>query len=326
MSLLPTRWVSRSIPFLESKKECIYGFVYDLHTFKYGFYLSNFDCVWQQELDKIGIIKQAKEIGIEDMNDTDLTHLLNLMNESIPDKLILKQDGDNIIGETTTETIWTFNLVKQDSEKTIQFLSKLNYQQFGNACYLKYQIDNLKQAIEVKDAYALFLATNFKQSHGMDLINNYKRNHRAEIEEIEKFNIQRWEKKTSIEYRNQRSKKKKSHEEELTYNIEKAVEGSWKFANMFYEDTPEEVELEQLSPIKFDALEDSQASLSRTQSQSQSQSQFSQLQFETQPSIPSSLPESPTKSSGFKRPQSSQSSSQGQSQRKKRKIGSLSKR
>lgn len=327
MLILPTQWISKSIPFLE-KQECIYGFIYNtLNSCSYGFYLTNFDHVWVQELDKEGIIKAANSIGLEDLKETDLIHLLHELKNDVHDNITFEQKDDNIIVQTSGQPQWKFSLIQQDDIRTIQFLAKLNYQQFATMNFLKYQIEDLKDIISVKDQYSRFLATNFKQSHGMELINNYKKINRSDLESIERFNPSRWEKKSSIDYRTLRSNNKKSNDEELNKNITLAVENPWKFANLFYLNVTEEQE--DLSPVKFE-FDDSQS-----QSQSGGQiSQVSLVQFESQPTLDLELMGSPIKKSssgGFKRPavsqlDSSSSLNTSQSQRKRRKIGALSKR
>ena len=72
---------------------------------------------------------------------------------------------------------------------------------------MKFQVDSLKRNYFSKDQYSRFLATNFKQSHGMDMINNYKKNNQSDIEFIERFSLKngtrRWS--VSIETYNQRT-------------------------------------------------------------------------------------------------------------------------
>lgn len=324
MLVLPTEWITKSLPILGNNHQCIYGFISNVQIdCSYGFYLTNFEHVWVQELDKQGITTAASSIGLEDLTDSTLIHLLNELKKDIRNNIQFEQKNGHIIAQADGQPQWKFSLLQQDHSRTIQFLAKLNYQQFANMSYLKFQVDNLKEIISVKDQYARFLATNFKQSHGMELIDNYKRNNRSESESIEKFNPHRWNKKCAIDYRHLRSSKKISNEDELKKNISLAVEEPWKFANLFYLNVTEEQE--NLSPVKF--------KVDNSQSSSASQSQLSQIQFESQPTLDLEFLGSPTKrqSSELRLPivsQTNSSSSQNtsQSQRKRRKIGALSKR
>ncbi|RCK66038.1 hypothetical protein Cantr_01713 [Candida viswanathii] len=318
MLVLPTQWVSRSLTFLGDSGQCIYGFIYDtVETCSCGFYLTNFHHVWVQELGKKGIKTAASSIGLEDLSDGDLVHLLRGLNEDVRSNITFERKDNHIIAATNGQPQWKFSLIKQDDARTVRFLAKLNYQQFANRNFLKYQIDNLKDIIAVKDQYARFLATNFKQSHGMELINNYKRINSSDLESIERFNALRWEEKSAIDYRSLRSRKRGSNEDELKKDISMGVEEPWRFANLFYLNVTEEQE--ELSPVKFEF--DELQSTPEMQSQS--------FQFESQPTLDLSFVEpSPTK---FKQPAASQSMSLSSkeaslSPRKRRKIGSLSKK
>ncbi|RCK65321.1 hypothetical protein Cantr_01207 [Candida viswanathii] len=287
-------------------------------------YLTNFEHVWVQELDKQGFTTAADSVGFEDVSDADLVDLLKAISEDVVDNIEFGPQGDHIIAVTRAQITWKFSLVKQDASRTVLFLARLNYQQFANMSFLKYQVESLKDVISVKDQYARFLATNFKQSHGTELIDNYKRNNRSDLEAIEKFNALRWDKRSSIEYRKMRSKRRGLNDEELDRNIAVAVKEPWKFANLFYLNVTEEQE--ELSPVKFES-DESQSPLG-TQSQSSQN-----VRFESEPTLDLSyvdLSPPKKKSFEFKRPIASQSSSQdtsqSQSQRKRRKIGSLSRR
>lgn len=285
--MFPTQWIARSIPFLGQEKPCIYGFIHNSEYHYYGFYLCNFENVWKQEVDKQKLVDLARSIGIEDMSDVELGELVNDISRYIPEKMEFKQDGINVIAETVGDIQWVFNLSRQSQEQTIGFLYKLNYQQFENICFMKFQVDNLKEVISVKDQYSRFLATNFKQSHGMDMINNYKKNNRSDIEFIERFDERKWEKKIVFQYRNNKYG--------LKSNIETAIKTVSKFAN--------------LSPVKLDPVEDTPSQSQSTQSTSMGSP--IKLQVSTYELLV---------------PSQGRSSQDTQSPRKRRKIGSLFKK
>lgn len=256
---LPTNWATKSIPFIDPQI-CIYGFAHNQQDLSYGFYLSNFTNVWLQELLRDDLIQTAHKLGFEDASSRELTQLIKLLSEGVTheDKLsFVQQNQENITCELKLDEInWSFKLTRQKQDIMIEFLAKLNYQQFANHSYLLHLINHLENVILIKDTYIRFLVENFKQSHGLELINNYKRMNKTDIEAIEKFDIPRWEKRNAISYRkSQSSHKKKPTQQELTKIISNAVNStSWKFANLFYQDIQEESD-EELSPRKFDALE-----------------------------------------------------------------------
>ncbi|KGR05481.1 hypothetical protein MG3_05050 [Candida albicans P78048] len=324
MSLFPTQWIAKSIPFLGQEKPCIYGFTYNSECYYYGLYLCNFENVWKQEVEKQKLVHIAKTIGIEDMSDDDLVELINDISRYIPEKMVFEQDDVNVRARTIGDIEWRFNLSRQNQEQTIEFLYKLNYQQFENICFMKFQVDSLKEIISVKDQYSRFLATNFKQSHGMDMINNYKKNNQSDIEFIERFSPKKWDKKVVSQYRNLQSKNNRSSINGLKICIETAINTISKFASLFSEN--EAKEEEQSSPVKLDPVEDSQL-VKVSPSPSQSDAQSTQSANSNSMGSPIkrriSTYESlvPTSMS-----QASQSSQDTQSPRKRRKIGSLFKK
>ncbi|KAG7660602.1 uncharacterized protein J8A68_005868 [[Candida] subhashii] len=260
---LPTDWKSKSLSILSPSPTCIYGLTYNIPELSYGFYLTNFTNLWSQELTREELIKTASGFGFEDASMGDLVSLINITSKGVSQEESLSfrksDDNDELIEcELKLDEInWVFKLQKSNQEELIQFLSRLNYQQFSNHSFLLHQIQDLKHVIGIKDTFIRFLVENFKQSHGLELINNYKRINRTDIESIERFNPERWERGNAISYKKSRSSmKKKSNEDELINNIDTSIKGCWKFANSFYQDIPEDKqEEEELSPVKFDALE-----------------------------------------------------------------------
>lgn len=219
---LPTQWHFKTIDFLQPS-DCIYGIAYDSNQLTCGFYLTNFEKVWMEELDRQSISKKASDLGIDELTDEKLILVLKTLVKNIPEKVQF-QVSSGIIAQLDLDFSWRFELKDQPPEITIQFLSKFNFQQFTNNSYLQYEIHQLKSILDAKESYAKFLELNFKQTHGEELIKQYKRNHKGVIHFITDFDLKKWEAEVKVEYMKQR---KLNSEDLVKRDIENAVATTW---------------------------------------------------------------------------------------------------
>ncbi|CAK9685159.1 unnamed protein product [Candida parapsilosis] len=218
---LPTQWHYKAIEFVQPC-DCIYGIVYDCTQLTCGFYFSNFETVWMEELDKQSLSKKASDLGIDSLSDEKLVLVLDTLAKNIPQKITFV-DGPSLIAQFNLDFTWKFELKKQQPEVTIEFLCKLNFQQFANTSYLSYEIEQLKSISEAKESYAKFLELNFKQTHGEQLIKQYKKNNKEVLHLIGDFDQKRWEKKVREDYKRHRLQDLDS----VKHDIEIAITTTW---------------------------------------------------------------------------------------------------
>ncbi|KAI5956041.1 hypothetical protein KGF57_003527 [Candida theae] len=216
---LPTQWHLRRIDSLQPS-DCIYGLGYDSSQLTCGFYVTNFDKVWMEELDREDLSKRARELGIDGLTDEKLRLILDTLVKGIPNKVNFKQNSELVHAQVDLDFAWKFQLQGQPPETVIQFLSKLNFQQFSNISYLRYEIGQLKHVLEAKESYSRFLELNFKQAHGESLIKQYKKNNKEVIHLITNFNKQKWENEIKEEYLKSRQQDAKAANK---LNLENAI-------------------------------------------------------------------------------------------------------
>ncbi|KAI3405146.2 hypothetical protein KGF56_002102 [Candida oxycetoniae] len=228
--VLPIRWHSTSLNFIQPPK-VIYGFHSEQKEPRSSLYLTNFKKVWAQVLNREEMIAKAKSLGIDEVNNKVLAELVNAIEPQMASRLSFDQKGPIILVKVDIGVNWTFDLQELSPTETIEFLAKLNYQQFANTCFLNFQICKLKSIIDVKDSYARFVATNFEQSHGNHLLKTYRKNNIGDAESIDTFDQSEWQEKATNEYRKKRLDAKFSRNQILDKNIDVAISIPWEFAN-----------------------------------------------------------------------------------------------
>lgn len=219
---LPTQWHVTTINFVHPS-DCIYGISYDPNQLTCGFYLTNFEKVWMEELEKLSLSRRAGDLGIDGLTDEKLILVLDTLVDCIPGKVQFKS-GTGVVAHFDLDFSWRFNLLNQPPETSIKFLAKLNFQQFSNISYLRYEIDQLKCILEAKESFAKFLELNFKQTHGEQLIKQYKKNNKEVLHYITDFDQSHWENKIKEEYVKLR---KENCENVAKFDLENAIATTW---------------------------------------------------------------------------------------------------
>ncbi|KAI5949587.1 hypothetical protein KGF54_005464 [Candida jiufengensis] len=232
MLALPIKWIPVKLQFLEPE-ECIYGLNFDTEQITCGFYLTNFEQIWSCELTSKELFEKARELGLEGLNDNRLIDLFKTIDENIPQKLDFELEADQSITASVDFGLkWSFKLVVNDPQQSINFLTKLNFQNFANLSHLQYQNEKLKENLGVKDAYIRFLELNFKHSHGDDAMVKYKKNNNAVVNSIEKFDPVEWERRVNKEYAKERSKL--PNKKNWRLDVENSIFFNGIFANQNY--------------------------------------------------------------------------------------------
>ncbi|CAK9442038.1 uncharacterized protein LODBEIA_P58240 [Lodderomyces beijingensis] len=230
----PTRWFHRRINGMDPS-ECIFGLRYDPKILHCGFYFTNFEQVWVQELDRDELEGKAKRISIDDSGHATLLELLRSINKEIPHRLKFTISTECIVVDVPIGLDWKFELEQLQPAETINFLTELTYQQFAHSSYLNYKLQGLKSVVGAKDSYIRFLTMNFKQSHGDQAMKKYRLNHDDEAEGIDQFESDKWENRMRKEYRHVLESSGRSKHQQLGQIVQDAVSNDWDFANSVYQ-------------------------------------------------------------------------------------------
>ncbi|KAK6458369.1 uncharacterized protein RJT20DRAFT_31265 [Scheffersomyces xylosifermentans] len=231
---LPTEWESKSLSWMSPSRDILYGFSYDPEQYTYGFYLTNFNKVWAEEVEgKETFNDIAERYGFEDLSLSKVKDLFQLLYRGIykePSLSFESTNRDIKVSLNTNDFNWEFSLKRQDQPQCIEFLAKLNFQQFANHNYLQYKIEDLKRTVEVKDRYIRFLSENFKQSHGTELLAKYRRNNKDDLMYIANFNNSKWETSINRSYKRLRQKSNRDVQADIRDKIRTSISDrqTWK--------------------------------------------------------------------------------------------------